>query len=94
MFHRNISIRCILQEPWREASALPFVITVDAVPVTKIQEAMEEIAQLDFHTRPPLALPMLTGSKAVEPLPASESTISAGGVFRLNDPAGLTVGPT
>jgi homoserine dehydrogenase len=54
----NISIDSVLQLPdenWRD---LPFVITVEATTEQSIRAAIARMAELNFLTEPPLAMPM------------------------------------
>src|SRR5271155_2188746 len=54
----NISIDSVLQLPdenWRD---LPFVITVEATTEQSIRAAVARMAELNFLTEPPLAMPM------------------------------------
>ncbi len=58
---RSINLEAMLQEPGYPKDALPFVITVEACEEAALGEALTEIGDVDFHTEPPLALPMLLG---------------------------------
>jgi homoserine dehydrogenase len=58
---RSINLEAMLQEPGYPKDALPFVITVEACEEAALGAALEEIGAADFHTEPPLALPMLLG---------------------------------
>ena len=58
---RRININSVLQEAWSDYSQLPFVITVEPTQFSMIEEAVEEMASLEFNCCPPLALPMLNG---------------------------------
>jgi len=55
----GINIDAILQEPGFPAEARPFVISLDAAPSQAVRTALAEIAALDFHVVPPLAMPVL-----------------------------------
>ncbi len=55
---KHIGLEAVLQEPSDEKLNLPFVITVEPTLERQIQEAVEEMAKLDFLTEPPLTLPM------------------------------------
>jgi len=55
----GINIDAILQEPGFPDSARPFMVSLDAAPSAIVREALAEIAALDFHVAPPLALPVL-----------------------------------
>ena len=56
---RSININSVLQEVWSDHSQLPFVITVEPTQFSMIEEAVEEMASLEFKCCPPLVLPML-----------------------------------
>lgn len=58
---RSININSVLQEVWTDHSQLPFVITVEPTRFSMIEEAVEEMAALEFNCSPPLLLPMLNG---------------------------------
>jgi homoserine dehydrogenase len=55
---KHISLEAVLQQPCEDKTDLPFVITVEPTSEQAIQEAVQEMAQLDFLTQAPLALPM------------------------------------
>jgi len=55
----HINIDAILQEPGFPASARPFVVSLDAAHSGAVEQALETIASLDFHVRPPFAMPIL-----------------------------------
>ncbi|HSR67811.1 MAG TPA: homoserine dehydrogenase [Acidobacteriota bacterium] len=60
ILHRHgINIHSVVQEAWDDPVDLPFVITIDPTSFASVEEAVAEMAQLDFHSRPPLALPIL-----------------------------------
>lgn len=54
-----INIDAVLQEPGAQKSALPFVITLEECEPASLAAALDAMTALDFHVRPPLALPML-----------------------------------
>jgi homoserine dehydrogenase len=56
----EISIDALLQKPDFPPSALPFVVTVEACDSAMLNRALEEIAELDFHVKAPLCLPIFT----------------------------------
>jgi homoserine dehydrogenase len=58
---KKISLEAVLQEPGENPHDLPFVMTVEKTSEAAIRAAVEEMAQLDFMTEAPLALPMETG---------------------------------
>ncbi len=57
---KNISLDAVLQLPSDDKTALPFVITVEPTSEQSVQEAVAEMAKLDFMVEPVLALPMET----------------------------------
>ena len=57
---KRIGLEAVLQEPCDTKQDLPFVITTEQTTEQSIREALEEMAQLDFMTEAPLALPMET----------------------------------
>jgi len=54
----EIGIDAVLQKPDYPPSSLPFVMTLEACSSSILNRALEEIARLDFHTKPPLCLPI------------------------------------
>ena len=56
--HR-LNIDSLLQKPGFDKSSLPFVITLEPCPDSMLHPALEEMAGLDFTTRPCLCLPIL-----------------------------------
>ena len=54
----DIGIDAVLQKPDYPPSSLPFVMTLEACNSAILNRALEEIARLDFHTKPPLCLPI------------------------------------
>jgi len=54
----GIGIDAVLQKPDHPPSNLPFVMTLEACNSAVLQRALEEIARMDFHTKPPLCLPI------------------------------------
>lgn len=58
----GINIDAVLQEPADDKRALPFVMTLEEADPPALARALDEIAALDFHVQPPLALPMLAGA--------------------------------
>jgi len=55
----HLNIDSLLQKPGFEKSALPFVITLEPCRDSALRPALEEMAHLDFQTRPCLCLPIL-----------------------------------
>ncbi len=53
-----INIDAVFQAPYGDKGALPFVITLEPVSQRMLDGALAEIGRLDFHTQPPLALPL------------------------------------
>jgi homoserine dehydrogenase len=61
---QDINLDALLQEPGYPKDALPFVTTVEPCEEAALAAAVREIASLDFHAAPPLALPMLLGQES------------------------------
>jgi homoserine dehydrogenase len=59
----GINIDAVLQLPGHEKSELPFVMTVEACPISVLDAALAEINSLPFHVRRPMAVPILGVSK-------------------------------
>lgn len=57
---KKISLDAVLQLPSEDKGNLPFVITVEPTTEASVQEAVAEMAQLEFMVEPVLALPMET----------------------------------
>ena len=57
---KHIGLEAVLQEPCDTKHDLPFVITTEQTTERSIREALDEMADLDFMTEAPLALPMET----------------------------------
>jgi homoserine dehydrogenase len=55
----SINIDAVLQLPGHDKAELPFVMTVEACPVTVLDAALSEINALPFHVRRPMAVPIL-----------------------------------
>jgi len=55
----GINIDAVLQLPGHDKTALPFVMTLEACPVSVLDAALAEINALPFHVRRPLTLPIL-----------------------------------
>src|SRR5207244_1156747 len=55
----EINIDCVLQKPGYAKSSLPFVITLEACPASKVEKALKRISGLDFLVQPCLNLPIL-----------------------------------
>jgi len=58
--NRNINIDAVIQESWPDPANLPFIVTVNPTPFNVMQEAIAEMAKLDFNKVAPLALPRLS----------------------------------
>jgi homoserine dehydrogenase len=56
----HLNIDALLQKPGYDKSALPFVITLEPCRDSLLRPALEEMAVLDFATRPCLCLPILS----------------------------------
>jgi hypothetical protein len=49
----------VLQLPGHDKAELPFVMTLEACPVSVLDSALAEMNALPFHVRRPLAVPIL-----------------------------------
>ena len=56
---QQINIDALLQEPARDKSALPFVITLEECDPSELARALDRIGRMHFHQQPPLAMPIL-----------------------------------
>jgi homoserine dehydrogenase len=56
----GINIEAVVQLPRYRKDRLPFVATLEACAASVLGRALADIASLDFHVEPPLALPILT----------------------------------
>ena len=54
----GINIEGVLQLPRFRKDRLPFVTTLEECPESVLDRALADVAQLDFHVQPPLALPI------------------------------------
>jgi homoserine dehydrogenase len=54
----GINIDAVLQLPGHDKAELPFVMTLEACPVSVLDAALAEINTLPFHVRRPLTLPI------------------------------------
>jgi homoserine dehydrogenase len=55
----GINIDAVLQLPGHDKAELPFVMTVEACPVSVLDSALADINALPFHVRRPLTVPIL-----------------------------------
>jgi homoserine dehydrogenase len=55
----GINIDAVLQLPGHEKAQLPFVMTLEACPVSVLDAALGEINALPFHVRRPVTVPIL-----------------------------------
>jgi homoserine dehydrogenase len=55
----GINIDSVFQKPGFPPTKLPFVITLEPCPASLVDQAMKQIAGLDFHVQQPLNLPIL-----------------------------------
>ena len=55
----GINIDAVLQLPGHEKAHLPFVMTLEACPVSVLHSALTEISALPFHVRQPMTVPIL-----------------------------------
>lgn len=58
----GVNIDAVLQEPGHPADRRPFVISLDAAPVSAVEHALADVSGLDFHVIPPFAMPVLGSS--------------------------------
>jgi homoserine dehydrogenase len=52
------NIEAVLQAPFGDREALPFVITLETATQAQVARALDEISRLDFHVVAPVAFPM------------------------------------
>lgn len=57
---QGINLDAVLQEPGYQKDALPFVITVEPCKEVALRMAIAIIVGEDFHSEPPLILPIMT----------------------------------
>jgi len=57
-----VNIDAVLQEPGHPAERRPFVVSVDAAPVTAVESALADMTSFDFHVVPPLAMPVIVST--------------------------------
>jgi homoserine dehydrogenase len=63
----GVNIDSLLQHRGHPVSRLPFVITTEPSPASQLQQAMREIAAMDFLVEPPLCLQILVNDdKAID----------------------------
>jgi len=55
----GINIDAVLQLPGHDKAELPFVMTLEACPLSVLESALAEINALSFHVRRPMAVPIL-----------------------------------
>lgn len=55
----GVNVDAVLQAPGLPKDALPFVVTLEDTEAESVAAALDQIARLDFHVVPPLALPMV-----------------------------------
>ena len=56
---QGVNIDAVLQEPGHPADRRPFVISLDAAPISAVEHALAAMAGLDFHVVPPFVMPVL-----------------------------------
>lgn len=56
----EVNVDAVLQVPWTEKRALPFVVTLEPTPEDSVARALAEIAGLPFLVEAPLLLPMVS----------------------------------
>lgn len=54
----HINIDAVLQLPDQHKEAFPFVITIEAVAESQVEDAIRQILAMDFNVEPPLCSPM------------------------------------
>ena len=54
----HINIDAVLQLPDQHKEAFPFVITIEAVAESQVEDAIRQILAMDFNVEPPLSCPM------------------------------------
>jgi homoserine dehydrogenase len=59
MERHAINIDAVLQQPWANRNALPFVVTVEACGPSVLADALLQIGGQDFHVHAPVDLPIL-----------------------------------
>jgi hypothetical protein len=57
----GINLDAVLQEPGYPKGALAFMVTVEPCKESALDAAIRSIAGAEYHSAPPLALPMLPG---------------------------------
>jgi homoserine dehydrogenase len=55
----DINVEAVVQLPRYRKDRLPFVATIEACSSSILKQALTDIAALDFHVEPPLALAIL-----------------------------------
>jgi homoserine dehydrogenase len=56
---QHLNIDAVLQEPGHSKAELPFVMTLEACSTGALDQALGEIAALDFHVRPTVSYPIV-----------------------------------
>ncbi|MSO56100.1 MAG: homoserine dehydrogenase [Acidobacteria bacterium] len=56
----DINIDAVLQLPGHDKAQLPFVMTLEACPVSVLDAALAQISALPFHVRRPVTVPILS----------------------------------
>lgn len=54
----GVNIDAVYQAPWDDKAALPFAVTLEAAPESRVNEALLRIGTLGFHAVAPAAFPM------------------------------------
>jgi homoserine dehydrogenase len=57
--NHQMNLNAILQKPGHSKSALPFVVTLEPCPQSKLDAALDEISGFDFLVEAPLSMPIL-----------------------------------
>jgi predicted regulator of amino acid metabolism with ACT domain len=58
--HEGINIDSVIQEPHMPKDGLSFVITLEPIPETTVQRAVQVINSFEFMKEPVLLLPMIS----------------------------------
>lgn len=56
----EVNVDAVLQVPWTEKTALPFVVTLEPTAEDRVARALDEIAELPFLVEAPLLFPMVS----------------------------------
>jgi homoserine dehydrogenase len=62
----GINIDAVVQLPGHAKTRLPFVMTLEACPLSILKAALEEIEALPFHVEPPMTVPILGATRVAD----------------------------